>query len=292
MNRLLINDNLQWRSRIVGPAVAATFIWIATSISSTYVWAQSGSTGFDVAFVSNGVFAPDRSDIISYLSNDLRIDSAVLFDATVSVPTLSALLAFDAVLYSSDSAGGHVRDIDDDLGDLLADYVDAGRGLLLSSFAFGSNSNNLGLLGRIMSPGYSPFLNHQGQGPLIGSTFDPTSSNLAHPALSNVQSFYAKETNGTLSLDATAVLVAKYTDGDPMLAENTLGNILALNALPSPGTSRGEVFLIGDYQELIIGSLRYAAGVPEPSTWFHVFAITVCCIGVRSKIVRHRGRRD
>lgn len=244
-------------------SIGCWLIGAAVSLTATTSLGVDVSSGFNVAFVSNGVLAADRSDIISMLSSDPRVETAVLFDATVAVPAFNDLQAFEAILYSSDSHG-HVRSVDDDLGNLLADYVDAGGGLLLTTFAFGSNSNTLGLLGRIMSPGYSPFLNRQGQGPADGASLDLNASELSHPTLQNVQSFYAKETNGTVMADVSAAIIARYDNGDPMLAANSMMNVLALNALPSPGTTRGELFLQGDFKTLIVNALRYSAGVPIP----------------------------
>jgi hypothetical protein len=244
--------------------------------------AYGASNAFNVAVLTNGVFAPDKQDIVSYLSNDNRVSSVSLIDATISLPSVNDLRTYNAVLYASDAID-HLRAIDDDLGNLLADYADGGGGVVLTSFTFGSNDNNVGLLGRIMSPGYSPYANRTGQGPMNFSVMSLTMSLVAHPAMTNVHSFAAALTNGALTLDTSAKLIAKYSNGDPLLAENSFGNVLGLNALVSPGTSRHEMFLTGDYQTLVVNSLRYAAKVnivPEPSTAALLVIGCVVCLAV------------
>jgi len=72
------------------------------------------------------------------------------FDHSTGTPTLGQLLAYDTVLaFSNDVPSDPVA-----LGDVLADYVDAGRCVVLGTYAF---SENWAYAGRIMTPGYSPF---------------------------------------------------------------------------------------------------------------------------------------
>jgi len=72
------------------------------------------------------------------------------FDHSGGTPTLPQLLAYDTVLaYSNDTPSDPVA-----LGDVLADYVDAGRCVVLGTYAF---SEDWAYAGRIMTPGYSPF---------------------------------------------------------------------------------------------------------------------------------------
>ncbi len=72
------------------------------------------------------------------------------FDHSAGTPTLPQLLAYDTVLaYSDDTPLEPTA-----LGDVLADYVDAGRCVVLGTYAF---SEDWAFAGRVMSPGYSPF---------------------------------------------------------------------------------------------------------------------------------------
>jgi hypothetical protein len=78
----------------------------------------------------------------------LQVDSFV--NGRDPVPTLEQLSDYGAVLVYSD-AGFNEPQI---LGDVLADYVDQGGGVVVATFALGSGS----LAGRFEFEGYSPFV--------------------------------------------------------------------------------------------------------------------------------------
>jgi hypothetical protein len=244
---------------------AAVIAWAVTG-----ALAVSESRAGNIALLHNGLSEDDQFDIVDMLAGSPRVEELFVFDATIRVPTLLELRQANAVLYVSDGFD-HVRDIDDDLGDLLADYVDNGGGVLLTSFAFGSNDGDLGLQGRVVESGYSPFRVRRGQS--MGGGFDPAKSVLSHPVLQGVNEFGARFTNGDLQIDVGALKIAEYGNRHPMLYENAAGNVLGLNAFPSPGTSRNMGFLGGDYEILIINALEYVY-VPEPST----LVLAVLCL--------------
>ena len=198
----------------------------------------------------------DENDILAYLAADPRVVSATLYDANISVPDLATLLgSTDALLFTTDSGQNSANDVV--LGNLMADYVDAGRGLLLSTFTW-NDPSNIGISGRVMTSGYSPFISPGTQGG--GGVIDLNASNTLHPALANVHSFAAQYDNHAVTLDVGASMIAVYTDSALLLAENASGNVLGLSAFPSPGTSRGSIYLTGDYAVLVVNSLAYATG--------------------------------
>src|SRR2546426_14453 len=83
-----------------------------------------------------------------------QVDS---FDAHYAMPTPAQLDSSDAVLaWTNSPLVRPYSTTPDGLGDLLADYVDHGGGLLLMGCSF-SNPWQIG--GRIMTPGYSPLVN-------------------------------------------------------------------------------------------------------------------------------------
>lgn len=226
--------------------------------------ASQASAAVRVGLVTNGLSTPDEIDILAYLNADARLGPVTLYDANVSVPTLSALQAnTDAVLFITDSFGENTA-LHVPLGDMLADYVDSGRGVLLASFAFNPTGGGLGVSGRIMTPGYSPIANQSGQG--SGGTLSLSLSNMSHPTMQNVASFSSDFDNNVASLQgAGSSAIAYYTDGEILLAENAAGNVLALSAFPSPGISRNDTFLTGNYANLVTNALVYSV-VPEPAT--------------------------
>lgn len=72
------------------------------------------------------------------------------FDHASGTPTLAQLQGYDAVLAFSNSAPADPAA----LGDVLADYVDGGGCLTMTTYAF---SDDWSFEGRIMTDGYSPF---------------------------------------------------------------------------------------------------------------------------------------
>ena len=106
--------------------------------------------------------------------------AAVLVSPGHPVPTLAQLQQYDAVLvYSDTSFTNGVA-----LGDVLADYMDGGGGVVLSTFAYW-NTFGLSIQGRIKTAGYLPFTtgSQNSPGNLTLVPIDPT-----HPILSGVVS--------------------------------------------------------------------------------------------------------
>lgn len=227
-----------------------------------------------IGLLTNGVATEDENDIVAYLVADSRISSATVVEADISgVPSLATLAGFDAVLYAPD-AHDHDHAIDGPLGDVLADYVDAGGGLVLTAFSW-SPPANLGLQGRVMTSGYSPFAAQTGEAD--GGSLDLGASDTSHPAMANVNAMTTMFHNRDLVLDAGASEIARLDITDLLLAENASGTVLGLSAFPSPGTSRGHAFLTGDFDTLVVNSLVYVIdqqNVPEPGTaWLLITAL-------------------
>jgi hypothetical protein len=92
--------------------------------------------------------------MILLVSEDLfPIGTKINFvDVTTVAPTLATLSAYDAVLVYSQQTWSEPAA----LGDVLADYVDAGGGVVLAQGCF-VEGPSFQLTGRIMTAGYSPF---------------------------------------------------------------------------------------------------------------------------------------
>jgi hypothetical protein len=138
------------------------------------------------------------------------------FDPRNGNPTLDQLLLHNvAVVWSNypfmDPTG---------LGDVLADYVDAGGGVVLLQFSFGSGWN---LMGRIMDE-YSPFA----PGPTsymdksLGD-FDPS-----HPIMEGVTTV-SEYFSAAVSMDNEGTLVASFTDGTPFVGVREEGSVACVN---------------------------------------------------------------
>ena len=129
---------------------------------------------------------------------------------TSYVPTLEELLAFETILIWTNFGIGSTRA---GLGNVLADYVDNGGGLVVSMFANASASFSLG--GRFMDEGY--FL--MAPGSYGTTTPEVTILDNAHPIFNGIE--VLNNPGGSFSLTGTtivegATLLASYDSGRPL----------------------------------------------------------------------------
>ena len=129
-----------------------------------------------------------------------------------------------------------------ELGDLLADYVDEGGGVVLNTFAF-NPSDELGIDGRIVTDGYLPFIQ--------GDQTDDYSLYMdmdlpSHPILEGVSYFYGGSSSyhEYVSLNTDATLVASWDDGTPLIAIKELdyGRVVGLNFYPVSSYEREDFY--------------------------------------------------
>lgn len=148
-----------------------------------------------------------------------------------SVPPVSVLSQFDAVLVWTNS----VPQYPDSFGDVLADYVDAGGPVVVTTFA---NSDNWVISGRFQDPGYSPWVN--GPRELDGTsprTIDFNS--IAQPPhkifngtdIRNI-TFWSNASATNPAVEGTATLLAMDTGGWNAVAINANGRVIGLNMYP------------------------------------------------------------
>ncbi len=188
-----------------------------SGLTRTTRFADTDGAGADIAIVASaagdvtdGPFTDPQDKLIA----SGLFQSVTVIHAGLETPTLLDLLAFDAVLVWSnfdflDSVA---------LGDNLADYVDAGHGVVVAVYAGTSDIASRSLAGRWETGGYSVIQTQQGHetGPAaLGTIFQPM-----HALASGVTTF----TGGTLSarptttqLSAAATLVADWNDGKPLI---------------------------------------------------------------------------
>lgn len=144
--------------------------------------------------------------------------------------TLASLSGYDVVIAASNSIFSEPGNI----GDVLADFADAGGGVVLTEFTF---QGVWALGGRIMTAGYSPFTIDPSSGgyafvSALGTIFDPLSPLLTGTA--GVTTHYQAD----VGLDTGASLVADWTSGRHAIAYNSLGtnSVVALNLFPGLST--------------------------------------------------------
>ncbi|HOZ45999.1 MAG TPA: right-handed parallel beta-helix repeat-containing protein [Candidatus Hydrogenedentes bacterium] len=180
-----------------------------------------------------------------------------LFDATVDTPSLATLQAYDAVMHwTNGDAADHVT-----LGDNLADYVDAGGGVVLAVFATGSSPGEC-LAGRWSTGGYDPITPlGQANGAMSLGTIHDAGHLVMHgvSALSGSNIYY-----GTGSVAGGATRIADWANGAPLAVE--LGGkatpILSLNLFPiSTDVDASGWSTSTDGAVLMANALNYVMGV-------------------------------
>jgi len=146
----------------------------------------------------------------------------------------------------------------DTIGELLADYIDDGGGLVLCQYAMYDGSARI--RGRICSSGYAPLTT----GPLDVESRDDRSLLLdsiefpLHPVFSGIDIaglLLPGEFLAYPQLDATAILLAEDNHASNAIAINASGSIIGLNM-------SAQAFAFPDYKEavnLIVNCLIHVA---------------------------------
>ena len=150
---------------------------------------------------------------------------------SIGTPTLGQLSVYEAVIVMNNNTFFDPIA----LGNVLADYIDVGGGVVTTEASFATGFD---LQGRFITDGYSPFI--AGPGPLGSAnlgTYDPT-----HPIMAGVTTMF-----GDLlidpSLETGANLIASWDNGFHCVA--TKGNVAAINIfVAEPGYWTGDVPLL------------------------------------------------
>src|SRR6267378_1286830 len=203
------------------------------------------------------------SEVQSKLVATGRFSQVDTIDAGTTTPTLAQLLAYKSVLVWSDSSFGDSTA----LGNNLADYVDGGGGVVIAVFTDAS----VPLSGRFVSDDYYVLEpNSQGSGQLtLGTVYEPSS-----PLMAGVTSFDGGTSSfrdGNPILNANAVRVADWSDGEPLIARRTInGNRrVDLNFFPPSTDSRNDFWVSStDGVKIMANALEYvglATCAPAPA---------------------------
>jgi len=192
------------------------------------------------------VIAADEAGM--FIGELLGFDDVVqvdYFDARSGTPDLDFLSTYNVVIVWSN----YVFSDPFGMGDVLADYVDAGGGVVLQQFSFGSG---WGLAGRLMDE-YASF----SQGPIGYQTkclgeYDP-----AHPIMEGVTTV-CDLYSSTVSVVNNGELVASYEDGTPFVGVSPDVNVVCVNGYI--GDARQ---FTGDMIILVHNALNFATGGAE-----------------------------
>jgi len=187
------------------------------------------------------------------------------FNARTLTPTLNDLAPHDVVLVYGDFAFADSIAV----GDVLADYVDAGGNVVLTQRCFSITSNDEALGGRIMTPGYSPF--GLGPGAADGTDRIVDLSALAlppHPVFTGIDlvqaQFPAFPSYSNPPVQGTVTLIAVFTNGHHGVAINAAGTVMAINLAPGAALPSETVRLFANAVLFLAGELR----APDPDGSF------------------------
>lgn len=240
----------------IGSAVLACALGFASAAQASVLILGAGS---------EQSWNQDVKDKIA--ATGLVAGSIDLFAVREATPTLAQLQAYDAVLVYSDYAFADRTA----LGNVLADYVDGGGGVVQATFSF--NDNLFGMGGRFRSGGYEVFnAGPQSSCGSLGAVAQP-----GHAILQGVTSFDAGSSAycAAVSLAADATLIASWSSGIPLVGVNDVlgGKSVGLNFYPPSSDVRSDFWAAStDGARLLANALNYAAGdgtpvrVPEPGT--------------------------
>ncbi len=200
------------------------------------------------------------SDTTSKLLSDGRVSSVTDYNCGGGTPTLDELLAHDAVLFYSDSSFSDRTA----LGNVLADYVDAGGGIVEAVF---SVADNIRVEGRLLTDGYRAMetgsqTNCSGGLVSLG----------AHPILDGVASFEGGS-SGYCASSAVAApgadRIADWGSGEALVAAHVpsgAGTVVALNFYPPSSDIRSDFWTSStDGATMMVNALEFALGGGGPS---------------------------
>jgi hypothetical protein len=199
-----------------------------------------------------------NSDVTGNISNTLLFSQVTGFlaGAGEATPTLAQLEQYSAVLVYSDATfNDNVG-----MGNVLADYADAGGGVVIASF--GLNANSFGIAGRLLTGGYLPLTTGT---QTSGTELTLVADQPTHPILHGVASFDGGTASyhNLVTTNTGANLIAHWTDGEPLVATKqlTAGRVVALNFYPPSSNARSDFWLAGTGGgQLMANALLWSGG--------------------------------
>ncbi len=223
--------------------------------------------GIGGCFVDVALLGADFSadDVAAEIVIDPRIGSITVIDATAVVPTVAELLAFDAVMTYTDSP--YINPVA--IGDVLADYVDAGGGVVLSMFAMNEPLifPNITPTGRFLTDNY--YCIERDTGPILSGV---SSLGTVHvpgsPVMKGVTSFNggAGSFRPSTGPHPRAMRVADWGTGEILVAtrDDLAGKRVDLGFFPVSNLQQGNGWdSTTDGNLLIANALVYAGGCPN-----------------------------
>ncbi|MHC4462656.1 MAG: M14 family zinc carboxypeptidase [Planctomycetota bacterium] len=206
------------------------------------------------------------TDIQAKLLGTGQFNSVSIIDSSAVTPTLAELQAFDAVqvhhnLVHADATA---------LGNVMADYVDSGGGVVCMVYEIGG-AVNPSLGGRWATDGYvlmNRTGNIQGSQAYLGTVHVPS-----HPIMAGVSSFDGGSHSArpvTTTVYAGVTLVAEWSDGHPLVSVKQINGTPRADVTfypPSSDVGSGYWLSSTDGDLLMANALAYVSRVGDDMTW-------------------------
>lgn len=202
--------------------------------------------------------------IADWLNASGSFTSVTAYDGTAL--TLTDLAPYQEVFFYSNGGGDPL------VGNVLADFADTGRRLVISTFAYANQGGNT-LGGRIITDLISPVV-LTGSTLYTNATIGSTDGSAFFTGVSAISGHYRDNVVPVTG----ATVHATWSDGVPLLT--TKDNVVAISLFPDDTVGA----LSGDYKQLFINSLTVNA-IPEPSTY------ALLALGGGLLLLTHRRRR-
>lgn len=210
------------------------------------------------ASINDGRFTDPRDKLMG----TGLFNSVDIFSAYAATPTLNQLLNYDAVItWSNSNYADPVA-----LGNVFADYVDAGGGVVVAVYANSTTTVARYLQGRWISGGYE--IIPSAGGTTTGQQFLGNIVVPGHPIMNNVKIFDGGTSSArptTTALTSGSTKIAEWTDGKTLVATGANIHRVDLGMYPpSNAVSSGFWNQTTDGAQLMANALLYS--IPEPAS--------------------------
>lgn len=189
-------------------------------------------------------------------SGQFAVVDIINVTGSFGTPTLAQLLQYDALLcYTNSTPADNVA-----WGNVLADYVDAGGGVVVAVFANSTTTAGRNIDGRWQT-GYEVIVDRSGNASGANGTLGlvPVPN---HPVMAGVTTFtggsIGSRPSGT-AIEPGARIIAQWNDGRILVAEGANPRRIDLGFYPPDSTCSGSGWAVGG-DLLMVNALKHVAG--------------------------------
>lgn len=221
------------------------------AIAAVFALSIPSLNAASVLVVASGNADGNTQAIADFLAASGQFTSVAALNSNAF--TFNTLNAYDRVLYFSNGDSGDPAA----RGDVLADFADTGKRLVLATFSWAQQGDNT-IAGRLISGGYSPFVANGGT-LYSESTIASTDGSDFFTGVNAITGYFRDNVSGA----SGATVRGTWADGAALLAQK--GNVVGVNLFPDASFRA----IPGDYQQLFINALSAEgtiSAVPEPLT--------------------------